>query len=65
MATETQCGPQCEIFRGVDAAHHYSVMSLVLSAYERISRRDGAQHPRFHDHFSPPAMMSALESAIA
>src|SRR5215472_5631950 len=40
-------------------------MSLVVSAYERISRRDGAQYPRFHDHFSSPAMMSALKSTIA
>jgi len=52
------------MFPGVDAAHHFSVMSPVASA-EQISRRDGAQHPRSHDHFSPPAMMSALESAIA
>ena len=53
------------IFPGADAAHHCSARSLVVSTYERISRRDGAQHPRFHDQFSPPAMMSALESAIA
>jgi hypothetical protein len=65
MATGTQCGPLSEILLGVDAAHHCSVRSLVVSAYERISRRDGAQHPRFHDPFSSPKMMSALESAIA
>jgi len=65
LAIETQCGALCEIFPGGDAAHHCSVMSLVVSAYERISRRHGAQHPRFHDQLSSPAMMSALESIIA
>ena len=53
------------MFPGVDGAHHCWARSLVVSTYERISRRDGAQYPRFQDHFSPPAMMSALESAIA
>jgi hypothetical protein len=65
MATETQCGARCEIVSGAGAAHHCSVMSLLVSAYERVSRRDGAQHPRLNDQFSPSAMMSALESAIA
>ena len=33
------------MFPGVDAPHHCSVVSLVVSAYERIWRRDSAQHP--------------------
>jgi hypothetical protein len=52
------------MFPGVDAAHHCWARSLVVSTYERISRRDGAQYPPFHDHFSSPASPKRAGSAV-